>query len=93
MSINFTITREELEKALRLLDHADAGGFVHSVAVLELTQAGSCIGDCRASSDGSVLLKGHPTDANQDWGRCREPQNYVLENNRPVYYPKPKAPQ
>jgi hypothetical protein len=78
MSLDFCIGEEELRKALKLIEAAKRGGYSHTLAVFEISQAGKRLDDCLAVSDGSVVLKAHPTDSHQNWGRAWDPEDHIV---------------
>lgn len=68
MSMSFCIDAEQLRAALKEIEQAEANGFMHCLAVFDLTQAGHSLDACRASYS-DLCEKAHPTDARYDWGR------------------------
>ncbi len=65
------LTEQELEKGLTALKKAKARGFGASEAIFELVKYESkksgVVRKCGFSDQ--LILKAHPTNAHQDWGR------------------------
>jgi hypothetical protein len=83
MSIEMCLTREELLTALKQLDIAHENGFKHSLAIVQLVQAGECVDKFIAKYD-SLILKAHPTNPSKDWGRCNNPEWYKMVRGKCV---------
>lgn len=66
--MNFCISGDQLRKALADIEAAEKNGFMHCLAVFDITQAGQMIDDCRAEYSG-LIEKAHPTNGNFNWGR------------------------
>lgn len=66
--MQFCINAEQLRKALKDIEAAEANGFHHCLAVLKLTSAGHQLDDCRAEYS-DLIEKAHPTDGGLSWGR------------------------
>lgn len=66
--MEFVINAEQLRKALKDIEAAEANGFMYCEAVFKLVQAGIMISDCKAEYS-DLCEKAHPTNANFDWGR------------------------
>jgi len=81
--MEFCITREQLEKALADLKVCEANGFAASDAVFYISSAGKGVTDCWAEYVDPVL-KAHPTDPKQNWGRGACWQDYRLINGQCV---------
>lgn len=75
--MNFCVTGDQLRKALADIEAAEKNGFMHCLAVFDITQAGRMIDDCRAEYS-DLIEKAHPTDGNLSWGRFQG----VSRNNR-----------
>jgi len=72
--IEFYVCEDELRKALEALEKAKERGFVSSDAIFELKRVGE--GDFTTIVDQNnsvfkeqVILKAHPSDSNENWGR------------------------
>jgi hypothetical protein len=79
--MTFCITKEELEKALSLINIAIESGFKDSLAVLKIYTGGETITDFLAKSPGTVILKAHPTDGSKNWGQL-DPSWFEYENGK-----------
>lgn len=66
--IRFTVTKDELEKALAMLKDCEDKGFAYSKAVFALTQVGRSLGEDTSEFDDRVILKKHPTDGRGNYG-------------------------
>ncbi len=71
------INAEELRKALKDIEAAEANGFHYCLAVFKMTSVGPRISDCLASYS-DMIEKAHPTDGNLAWGRFQS----VSKNNK-----------
>ena len=68
MSLSFGVKGEELRKALADIEAAEKNGFMHCLAVFNITSAGQNIDQCRASYS-DLSERAHPTDPSLNWGR------------------------
>jgi hypothetical protein len=75
--MNFCISGDELRKALKDIEAAEANGFHYCLAVFDIVSGGRMIDDCRAEYS-DLIEKAHPTDGNLTWGRFQG----VSRNNR-----------
>jgi hypothetical protein len=66
--MDFVINVEQLRKALKDIEAAEANGFMYCEAVFKITQAGRMLSDCKAEYS-DLWEKAHPTDGKFDWGR------------------------
>ncbi len=66
--MNITITYEELKKAMAEMDVAVANGFVASLAVFKLSEAGDMLSQCRMKYS-DLIPQGSDTDGRYQWGR------------------------
>lgn len=66
--IQFTITADQLRKALKDLEQAEKNGFMYCLSVFQLTSAGTCLDNCKAEYS-DLSERAHPTDGNFNWGR------------------------
>lgn len=66
--MHFCIDAEQLRKALADIEKAESNGFMHCLAVFDITQAGRMIDQCRAEYS-DLSERAHPTDPNFSWGR------------------------
>lgn len=84
--INFYVSKEELEKALAKLEEAEDRGFVASQAVFRLARVDKSDSLCEvvriddSEFTGSIVLKSHPSDPNQNWGSVVDASWYKLED-------------
>ena len=69
--MEFVINAEQLRKALKDVDVAEANGFMYCEAVFQITQAGKRLSECKGEYS-DLCEKAHPTDWNFDWGRFQE---------------------
>lgn len=69
--IEATITLDELERAVALIEQAHAKGYTASVAVLSLVSGGRGITDCVLAVDGLLLTDG----GIHDYGRQYSTKN------------------
>ena len=76
--MKFCVTKQELEKALAMVNQAVENGFENTLAVMRIYTGGETLDDFLAKSDG-IILKAHPTDPNLNWGHTNHPewQKYV----------------
>jgi hypothetical protein len=78
--IEFYLTKEELEKALRCLERAHERGFVASKAIFGLIEAAPWSLVARGLTEEryefmeQLLLRADPTDKSKDWGRVSQEQ-------------------
>ena len=87
--MNFCITGDQLRKALADIDAAEKNGFMHCLAVFDITQAGKMIDECRAEYS-DLVEKAHPTDGNFNWGRFQGvTRKHRFENGR--LHPLPRT--
>jgi hypothetical protein len=68
--MEFVINAQQLRKALKDIEAAEANGFMYCEAVFKLVQAGRMLSDCKAEYS-DLCEKAHPTNAHFDWGRCQ----------------------
>jgi len=68
MSMQFCVDAEQLRKALAAIEAAEKNGFMHCLAVMEMSSAGAMIDECRASYT-DLLERAHPTNGHLNWGR------------------------
>lgn len=68
--IQFCIDAEQLRKALKDIEAAEANGFMYCLGVFDLTSLGAVLSDTRATYS-DMSEKAHPTDGSLDWGRCQ----------------------
>lgn len=61
-------TVDELRKALKEIERAEANGFYYCLAVFHLIEYGSKITDCKIEFD-DLCEKAHPTDMKLNFGR------------------------
>ena len=66
--MNFCISADELRRALAAIEAAEKNGFMHCLAVFEMSTVGSMLSDCRATYS-DLVERAHPTDRNFDYGR------------------------
>lgn len=66
--MQFCISADQLRKALADIEHAEGNGFMHCLAVFQLSQAGPHIDQCRADYS-DLSERAHPTDPGLSWGR------------------------
>ena len=59
---------EQLRKALKEIERAEAIGFNYCLAVFHLKEYGNSISDCKIEFD-DICEKAHPTDGSLNWGR------------------------
>jgi hypothetical protein len=64
----FCIDAAQLRRALVDIEAAEKNGFMHCLAVLNLTQAGPMLDDCRVEYS-DLCERAHPTDGGFNWGR------------------------
>jgi len=63
-----TTNAEQLRKALKEIEKAEANGFLHCEAVFNLVKYGNSISDCKIEFI-DISEKAHPTDGSLNWGR------------------------
>ncbi len=74
--MDFYVSRAELEKALAELDIAAENGFPESQAVFRLARVDKTdqftriVREDDSEFTGHVILRSHPTDPKQNWGRA-----------------------
>lgn len=68
MSVMFCIDAAQLRKALAEIEAAEKNGFMHCLAVFNLTQASPMLDQCRAEYS-DLCEKAHPTNGSLNWGR------------------------
>ena len=68
---------EQLRKALKDIEKAEANGFMYCQAVFHLKSYGASIDKCIIEYD-DICEKAHPTNGSLDWGRGQR----VTEKNR-----------
>jgi hypothetical protein len=68
---------DQLRKALKEIEKAEANGFNYCLAVFHLKEYGSSVSDCKIEFD-DICEKAHPTDASLNWGRGQR----VTERNK-----------
>lgn len=68
MSMSLCISANELRQALMDMEVAEANGFMHCLAVFNITSAGTMLSEVRAEYS-DLLERAHATDARYDWGR------------------------
>ncbi len=68
---------EQLRKALKDIEKAEANGFMYCQAVFHLKGYGQNISDCIIEYD-DLCEKAHPTKGNLNWGRGQK----VTERNK-----------
>lgn len=75
----FTVvaTADQLRKALKEIEKAEANGFMYCLAVFHLKEYGSSILDCKIEFD-DICEKAHPTNGSLNWGRGQK----VTERNK-----------
>lgn len=66
--IRMTITKEELQNALRDLERLHERGLTASTAILQVYQAGDGICDTKAKYSGGLIMQGRPDDPSTNWG-------------------------
>jgi hypothetical protein len=66
--MNFVINAEQLRKALKDIEAAEANGFMYCEAVFRIVQTGKTISDCKAEYS-DLCEKAHPTNSYFNWGR------------------------
>ena len=64
------IDAEQLRAALKEIERAEANGFMHCLAVLQVVTVGFSLSDCRVRYS-DLVERAHPTDGRFDWGRCQ----------------------
>jgi len=71
MGIEVCADAKTLRSALAQIEEAENAGFMHCLAVLQITHAGQMVSDCIVAHTprSGLIVRGHPTDANQNWGR------------------------
>ena len=62
------VNAEQLRKALKEIEEAEANGFMYCQAVFHLKSYGASIDNCIIEYD-DLCEKAHPTKASLDWGR------------------------
>lgn len=88
--MNFYISKAELEKALKELDVASENGFTDSQAIFELArvdkedQFSRIVRLDDSEFTGDVILRSHPTDPSQNWGRNCRVSEYKLVDGKCV---------
>ena len=75
--MSLCISGDDLRKALAAIEAAEKNGFMHCLAVFDMSRAGHMISDCRAEYS-DLIERAHPTDGNLDWGRFQG----VTRNNK-----------
>jgi len=70
--IEVFITKEQLEKALEKLNELEERGFLHCLASFGLVSIGQCSSADVVEYTGQLILKGHPDDPQQNWGRISD---------------------
>lgn len=75
----FTVvaTADQLRKALKDIEKAEANGFMYCQAVFHLKSYGRSIDECVIEYD-DLCEKAHPTNPSLDWGRGQR----VTERNK-----------
>lgn len=68
MGIEVCISAGQLRRALRDIEAAEANGFDHCLAVLELEACGMMLDQCLVRYS-DLVEKAHPTDGSLSWGR------------------------
>lgn len=66
--MNFCISGDQLRKALADIEAAEKNGFLHCLAVFDITSAGRMMDQCRAEYS-DLIERAHETDGNLNWGR------------------------
>jgi hypothetical protein len=69
MVFEFEMNEQQLRLALEAIEKAKEKGFSHTNAVLRITNMKKDGTDVSASFLGHIILKAHPEDPSQDWGR------------------------
>jgi|694.fasta_scaffold12015_5 hypothetical protein len=69
MVFEFEMNEQQLRLALDAIEKAKEKGFSHANAVLRITGMKEDGTDVSASFLGHIILKAHPEDPNQNWGR------------------------
>jgi len=81
--IELSIDEHQLCHALADIEKAKARGFTHCLAVVQLKQVGNSVDDCRLEYS-DLILKAHPTDETQNWGRGGFIEDYRCINRQCV---------
>jgi len=81
--IELAIDEHQLRRALADIEKAKERGFTHCLAVVQLKQAGTSVDDCRLEYS-DLILKSHPTDDAQNWGRGGYIEDYRCINKQCV---------
>lgn len=68
MAIEVCISAGQLRRALRDIEAAEANGFDHCLAVLELDSCGENLSKCIVRYS-DLVERAHPTDPEFSWGR------------------------
>lgn len=65
--ISICLDAEQLRKALSAIEAAEANGFMYCLAVVDVTQVGPSLDNCRGSYS-HLVERAHPTDPDFNWG-------------------------
>lgn len=68
--MNFCLDATALRAALADIEAAEANGFMHCLAVMQLSATGPMLSDVRATYS-DMIERAHPTDGRFNWGRCQ----------------------
>lgn len=74
MICQFEITEDQLRAALSAFDKAKERGFEHTSLVFHISSVKKDGKDTQASFSNTVILKGHPSDPNRNYGACHTDQ-------------------
>ena len=80
MSLELTISKDELEKALAEIKEAEDAGFMYCTPVFRIFEAGY-IGKTKAKWEG-MLTKAHPTNGSFNWGRSTLYKQYDFRDGK-----------
>lgn len=89
--MGFCISADQIRKALADLEAAERNGFMHCLAVFEMSSAGPMLNECRANYS-DLLERAHPTIGALNWGRFqRVSQRFRFKNGDLIPLPQPKV--